>query len=529
MQLTGEQIIGSELVSSDAETFRAFNPATGEFLNPVFHEGRIQDVDRAVRLAEEDFDACRITGNHERSAFLEVVAEQLTTFGPPLIERAHLETGLPITRLEGELGRTTGQIRMFARLVAEGSWVEARIDRALPDRQPVPKPDIRSKNIPLGPVAVFGASNFPLAFSVAGGDTISALAAGCPVVAKGHPAHPGTSEIAARAIRAAVEACGMPQGTFSLVQGRGVDVGAALVRHPLVKAVAFTGSLQGGRALFDLASARPEPIPVFAEMGSINPVFLLPEILAARSGEIAQHFADALMLGVGQFCTNPGLVIAIKGTGLDDFITGAEQSLAAREAGVMLTSGIKQNYLGRITSLSPIQGVEQLTSAEAYDAGGCLVRPALMKVDAGVWLACGTLAEEVFGPASIVVECESEEQLLAVAGSLKGQLTATIHAADGEIEKRSGLVRILERKAGRIIFNGFPTGVEVCDAMVHGGPYPATTDSRSSSVGTLALRRFLRPVCYQNFPARILPDDLKEGNELGLWRLIDGIMSKDRG
>lgn len=527
MQLTGRQLIGSEFIALGTDTFRACNPATGEALSPVFHEGCAEEIERALRLAEEHFDIYRMQDNRQRSLFLETIADQLLSLAAPLIERAHLETALPLGRLEGELARTVGQIRMFARLVVEGCWADARIDHALADRQPVPRPDLRSRQIPLGPVAVFGAGNFPLAFSVAGGDTISALAAGCCVIAKGHPAHPGTSEIAGRAILGAIGACGLPEGVFSLIHGRKEDVGKALVAHPLLKAVAFTGSLGGGRALFNLAAARAEPIPVFAEMGSINPVFLMPDALDDLACELGRNFAEALTLGVGQFCTNPGLVIAVRSPGLDNFITSALETLGGKSPGIMLTRNIKQNYLNRLAALGSQPGIKSLGPIENPDAGECSIRPVLLKVDAESWLENAELAQEVFGPAAIIVETASEAQLLAVARHLKGQLTATIHAVDEQISRSAELVSILERRVGRIILNGFPTGVEVCDAMFHGGPYPATTDSRASSVGTSALQRFLRPVCYQNFPASLLPAELQDVNPSGLWRRVDGMLSRN--
>ncbi len=529
MQLTGKQIIGSQFIACEGEDFQARNPATGELLAPVFREADTQAIERAATLADHDFDVYRTSDNRARSLFLEAIAEQLMALARRLVDRAHLETGLPVVRLEGELARTVGQIRMFARLVAEGSWADARIDHALPDRQPNPRPDIRSRKIPLGPVAVFGASNFPLAFSVAGGDTISALAAGCCVIAKGHPAHPGTSELAGQAILAAIAACGLPKGVFSLLQGRSVAVGRRLVEHPRIKAAAFTGSLRGGRTLFDLAAARPEPIPVFAEMGSINPVFLLPGALAVTAAEIAANFVAALTLGVGQFCTNPGLVVALQGAGLDTFMANARKAVAEKTPGTMLSREIKLNYLQRITALNLLPGVEQVIPAGAGDASGCSVVPALYKIAAETWLENPALAEEVFGPAALVVECATAAQMMAVAGGLQGQLTATIHACGDETEECADLVRVLERKAGRLIWNGFPTGVEVCDAMFHGGPYPAATDSRASSVGSSAMQRFLRPVCYQNFPESMLPADLSDSELSGCWRLVDGKMSKAGG
>lgn len=505
MQLTGMQLLGSEKSATGTATFRAFDPVAGDFLAPQFHEATGQEVALAVELAEAAFDAYRVISLDVRGRFLEMIAEQLENVAKPLIERAHRETGLPLGRLEGELARTTGQIRMFAELVREGAWQDTRLDVALPERTPQPRPELRAMRIPVGPVAVFGASNFPLAFSVAGGDTASALAAGCPVVAKGHPAHPGTSEIAGRAILTAAEACGLPVGTFSLVQGQNVAVGSFLVQHPLIKAVAFTGSLAGGRALFDLAAVRPEPIPVFAEMGSVNPVFLMPDVLDASAEELAEGYVNSLLLGTGQFCTNPGLVVAVKGAALDRFVRTAQSLLAGPAPGVMLTMPIKLHYQERLKTIAPLPGVQEVVPVKTSDSEDSTVSPALFKVEVEAWLDCTELATEIFGPAAILVVCDQVDQFQEIARNLQGQLTATLHAAVHEIESCAVLVRVLERKAGRLVFNGFPTGVDVCGAMVHGGPYPATTDSRFSSVGGMAIERFLRPVCFQNLPCSLLP------------------------
>ncbi|WP_432820872.1 aldehyde dehydrogenase (NADP(+)) [Trichloromonas sp.] len=526
MSLTGQQMIGTERTDSQGRVFYAVNPATGERLSPAFCEGTEGDVDRAAQLAERDFDAFRATDLERRGAFLEAVADELIALGDQLLNRAAEETGLPKARLEGERGRTVNQLRLFAQLVREGSWLGARIDRGNPGRTPLPKPDVRMLHLPLGPVAVFGASNFPLAFSVAGGDTASALAAGCPVVVKGHPAHPGTSELAGRAIVAAIRTCGMPAGSFSLVQGSGHEVGIAMARHPLIKAVAFTGSLAGGRALFDQAATRPEPIPVFAEMGSINPVFLLPGALRERGGEIATGFVEALTLGVGQFCTNPGVVFAIRSVEFESFASLVEAELAAKPAGIMLHAGIRQNFHEGATRLAAVRGVAQNGETGPPGRGGCAAAALLLRTDCPTFLANPTLETEVFGPASLIVECDSYDDMLAAARHLKGQLTATIHGAGDDSATIPALARVLERKAGRLIFNGFPTGVEVCHAMTHGGPYPATTDSRFSSVGTAAINRFLRPVSYQNFPVELLPETLRDGSPLQAWRLIDGVLCR---
>jgi NADP-dependent aldehyde dehydrogenase len=526
MCLTGKQLIGSSFASAGEQTFRAINPETGAALEPLFCQGTAQDVDCAVSLAEEAFDAYRATDNIKRGEFLEAIAGELLMHEGALVDRAMLETGLSQARLVGELGRTVNQLKLFSRLIKEGSYVEARIDRALPERLPVPKPDLRQQLIALGPVAVFGASNFPLAFSVAGGDTASALAVGCPVVVKGHPAHPGTSELAGQAIKNAVTKCMLPEGTFSLIQGSDHDLGATLVQHPHVKAVAFTGSLAGGRALFDLASSRPEPIPVFAEMGSVNPVFLLPQALQAHGDSLAGDCVESVTLGVGQFCTSPGLVFAIKGTALENFVQKAAEHLSQKPPAVMLHAGIKENFRQGIKRLLSIEGVVRVGNIELQEAG-CFVRPVLLQTDAKALLENPVIGEEVFGPSLVVVACESREEMMLAAQNLEGQLTATVHGQDLELDNHADLFRVLERRVGRILTGGFPTGVDVCDSMNHGGPYPATTDSRSTSVGTAAIKRFLRPVCYQNFPQTMLPEMLKNKNEHNIWRLVDGVLTRD--
>jgi NADP-dependent aldehyde dehydrogenase len=527
MSLTGKQLIGMDVTGAGDGEFFAVNPVTGKPLAPAFGEGTAVDVDRAAQVAERDFDPYRAMDFDRRGAFLETIGAELMALGDELLLRAAEETGLPMARLEGERGRTVNQLKLFAQMVRKGSWVGARIDRGNPERTPLPKPDLRMLHLPLGPVAIFGASNFPLAFSVAGGDTASALAAGCPVLVKGHPAHPGTSELAGQAIVSAIRECGMPAGTFSLIQGRANEVGIAMARHPHIKAVAFTGSLRGGRALFDLAAARPEPIPVFAEMGSINPVFLLPGALGERSAQIAAGFVGAITLGVGQFCTNPGVLVAIRGPELETFVEQVESGLAQKPAGTMLHAGIRDNFQAGVTRLAAVTGVLQKGEPGAPGSGGCAVAPVLLRTDCRTFLAHPALEEEVFGPASLLVECDSFDELLAVARHIRGQLTATIHGAKDDFPVIPPLARVLERKSGRLIFNGFPTGVEVCHAMTHGGPYPATTDSRFTSVGTAAINRFLRPVSYQDFPTALLPGILHDCCTLQPWRLIDGELTRD--
>jgi 2,5-dioxopentanoate dehydrogenase len=525
MTINGEMIIGQRIVRGSAGVTRAFNPSTHAQLEPEFGLATREDVSTACTLADQAFDAYRAVPLEQRARFLETIADRIMDIGPLLIERAGAESGLPAARLEGERGRTVNQLRLFAKVVRDGRFLDATLDSALPQRTP-PRPDLRLRKIPLGPVAVFGASNFPLAFSVAGGDTASALAAGCPVVVKAHNAHLGTSELVGKAIRQAVEECGLPEGVFSMLIGEGNQIGQDLVSHPAIKSVGFTGSRGGGLALVAAANARKEPIPVYAEMSSINPFFLLPGALAAGGAKLAQGFVDSLTMGVGQFCTNPGLVIALAGPDLDAFRTAAVAALGAKGAGTMLTPGIHQAYSSAIERRSGIAGVELVAQGGA-DGVGCAARAALYQADAATFTANPSLEDEIFGPASLVVVCRSEEELLQVAAHVEGQLTATIHATAQDRALAGRLLPTLERKAGRILFNGFPTGVEVSHAMVHGGPFPATSDSRSTSVGASAIERFLRPVCYQDVPAELLPVELQDENPLGLARVVDGELKLD--
>lgn len=508
----GDQIIASVFSSGGEGSFSAVNPVEEALLEPEFSEASLENVARAVKEAEECFDSYRSLPLNQRASFLDCIADELMTLESELITRAHQETALPQLRLEGELARTVNQLKLISQHVRIGAFVRPRIDRAEPDRVPLAKPDVRTMNIPLGPVAVFGASNFPLAFSVAGGDTASALAAGCPVVVKGHPAHPGTSELAGRAIMSAVEKMGIPSGVFSLLQAADYTIGHALVQHPSIKAVAFTGSLGGGRTLFDLACARSEPIPVFAEMGSVNPVFVFPSAVRSSAEPLAEGLASSLTMGVGQFCTAPGLIFLIKDEASEKFLTHLSRKLDEMPAGTMLHSGIKKNFLSGLHRLSSVDGVEKKT-ATARALNGYSVSPALFLTGSEVFRTVPGLHEEVFGPAAVVVLCRDKSDLLAVADSLTGQLTASVHGSVEEIDSYSDLLMKLERKAGRLVMNGFPTGVEVCSAMHHGGPYPASTDSRSTSVGTEAVMRFLRPVCYQNFPQEVLPAYLQDNCE----------------
>jgi NADP-dependent aldehyde dehydrogenase len=507
--------------SAFSGTFRARRPDTGEEFGPSFAEATPEDVDAAARRAESAFGAVREASPEVRAAFLHGIGEEIVALGDELIETASAETALPAGRLRGERGRTVGQLGMFAEVVEEGSWVEARIDPAQPDRTPAPRPDIRRMLIPMGPVAVFAASNFPLAFSVAGGDTASALAAGCPVVCKAHPAHPATSALVAGAIERAAAASGMRAGVFSLLQGVGHEVGLALVRHPLITAVGFTGSLRGGRALFDAAAARPTPIPVYAEMGSVNPVFLLPSAVAARAEALGAGLAGSITLGVGQFCTNPGVLVGLKGEGFDRLTTALREGIGASTSATMLYPGIGVGYRAAVAGVRAAGAVDVLAEAEAAGEGA-LGRPVLFSTSARTFLERPELQHEVFGPASILVAADSADELESIAERLEGQLTASIHGTEEDLLRHQRLIRILERKAGRLIFNGFPTGVEVGHAMHHGGPYPATTDSRTTSVGSAAITRFARPVAYQDFPEATLPPELQDWNPRGIRRMVDG-------
>ena len=527
MELHGGNIIGASVSAEGGATFRATDPSTGRALEPPFHIATEAEIARALELAEQSFPAYRSQNPEKIAAFLEAIAAGLEALGEELIARARMETGLPEARLTGERERTTGQLRMFAALAREGSWVDARIDRGDASRTPAPKPDLRRMLVPIGPVVVFSASNFPLAFSICGGDTASALATGNPVVTKAHRGHPGTSELMARAVQEAVRTCGMPPGAFSMVQGMSTS-GIALVRHPLARAVGFTGSQEGGRGLFDAAAARPTPIPVFAEMGSLNPFFVLPGALKIRGTEIAQSLAKSATLGVGQFCTKPGLALGLHGADLDGFVSALGAAITATPAGTMLHAGIAERYRSGLAGwhASPNLRVAG-ESANAGTAAAARGPAAVLTTDAKTFLGNTKLHEELFGPATLVVASDSRERLEDIARKLEGQLTVTIHATPEDVKEFAGLIDILREKAGRLVFGGVPTGVEVGPAMQHGGPYPAATDSRFTSVGTAAIFRFARPVCYQDFPAAWLPPELQDANPRGIWRMIDGKWTRD--
>jgi alpha-ketoglutaric semialdehyde dehydrogenase len=527
MDILGKSLIGFQDATNTTDSFRAWNPATGEQVGPAFFSATKDDVDRAAKLAAEAFPVFSQLKHTDKAAFLRRVASQIEANAEQIIECAHLETALPKPRLQSETGRTCNQLRLFASVVGDGSWVLARIDRAESQRKPLPKPDVRSMWHALGPVVVFGASNFPLAFSTAGGDTASAFAAGNPVIVKAHPAHPGTSELVGRAIRESVRAQGLPEGVFSLLFDSGTSIGAALVQHPLVKAAGFTGSTVAGRALMNLAVSRPEPIPFYGEMGSTNPLFILPGALAARGKEIAAQLHGSFTMGAGQFCTKPGLVFLPASEAAATFVTELQDKVSHSAKLMLLTSGIRAAYKretqdrkGR-ASVAVLAEGDQPGTESAFLAG-----VQAFQIDVPTLLANSDLESEVFGPSTLLVRFSSKEQVLQAARSLSGHLTATIHGTDEDLREFGELLQILRNKVGRIVFNGYPTGVEVCHAMIHGGPYPASTDARSTSVGTQAIYRFARPVCYQDFPSSALPDELQDANPLSIWRMVDGQLTR---
>jgi len=518
--LTGQQLIGNSESADSSETFHAINPANSETLTTAYHEGTEAEVDRALTLAEKAANEMRGYSAEKLARLCEKIAERLEANKEALLECCGAETGYPDPRLNGEFGRTVGQMRQFAAIAREGRWLDARIDHAEPDRAPLPKPDVRCAKVPIGPVVVFGASNFPLALSCAGGDTASALAAGCPVVVKGHPSHPGTCEIAARAVLEAVKECEFPEGTFSLIQGTTNEIGGAMVKHPATKAVGFTGSLRGGRALFDLAAARPNPIPVYAEMGSFNPQYIMPEKLAADPVAFAEALFGSVTLGNGQFCTNPGLVFVPEGADADAFLAKYRELVEAAEPAPLLNKGIQSGYAKGLENLEA-HGIEVLRGKAS--AEGCKTAPALAVMTLTDFEKYReTVEEEIFGPSTVVITCPSCDVYAPIARDFPGQLASSVHAVGDDLDECQGLVDALSTYAGRICFNGFPTGIEICHAMHHGGIYPAATDSHFTSIGLSAISRWGRPVSYQDTPDHLLPDALKEGNPLGIVRLVDG-------
>ena len=526
MNMNTRNIIGFTDSEDSGKTLQGVNPVSNTMIDEKFFIASEEDVNKALIKADLAFASFKQSGAEERAIFLEKIADEMEALGDILVKRASLETGLPEARIIGERGRTTGQLRMFADYIREGSYVEASIDTAMPDRAPIPRPDLRKMMVPLGPVVVFGASNFPLAYSVAGGDTAAALAAGCPVLVKAHPGHPGTSALVGGAIVKAAKDTGMPDGVFSLLFDSGFAVGKALVGHPATKAVGFTGSLGGGRALFDIAAQRDAPIPVFAEMGSINPSILLPEALNVRANDIADTYAGSITLGAGQFCTNPGLILGIASDGLNNFITQLVGAIEQVQPATMLHSGISESYRLKSKAMAEQLGVE-LIGKVSIDASTSQGQPALAKAPGAEFINNPKLHEEVFGPFSLIIECKDKAELATCCAKLSGQLTATIIGEDDEFMEYKDILSELQEKAGRVIFNGVPTGVEVCPSMVHGGPYPATTDSRFTAVGVNSIKRFLRPVSFQDAPEAMLPKALNNDNILKIWRLVNGNLTKE--
>jgi alpha-ketoglutaric semialdehyde dehydrogenase len=518
MELQGRSLIGSRPATSGGATFYGVNPATGENLPTAFVPATKNDAAAAAELAGRASSRFRKTTGVERAAFLRAIAENLEALAETIVVRMGAETALPDGRCRGELARTTGQLRLFADLVEDGSWTGARIDRGDSRRQPLPKPDTRFLLQAIGPVAVFGPANFPLAFGAAGGDTASALAAGCPVVVKAHSSHPGTSEWCARAIRDAAAACGLPDGVFSLLFGSGGELGPALVTHPDIKAVGFTGSEKAGRSLFDLAAARPDPIPVFAEMGSLNPVFVLPQAQKERGQEIAAGLHASVTLGSGQFCTKPGLVVMEESEHSRRLAARLEELMAETPPGVLLNRATLNAYQ---SGLRRMRGHRDVRSSLEDNAREDRAAAAVFYSSTEAFQRDPALRGELFGPATLILSAKNRRQVFDFARSLDGHLTATVQGTPEDLNDHRDLIDILETKVGRIVFNGYPTGVEVCSSMNHSGPYPASTDARFTSVGTAAVLRFVRPVCYQNSPQHTLPLELRDDNPLGIWRLLD--------
>jgi alpha-ketoglutaric semialdehyde dehydrogenase len=526
--IKGQNIIASEIAASNGAAILATNPSTLEQLEGQFFKASKADAEQALQEATKAYRTYKNIAKDKKAAFLRAIAEEITAIAPQLVARAQAESGLPLPRLQGEVGRTTGQLNLFANLVEEGSWVDATIDLAQPERAPLPKSDIRNMLVAIGPVVVFGASNFPLAFSVAGGDTASALASGCPVVVKAHPAHLGTSALVGEAIAKAVAKTGMPKGVFSLLFDDGYEIGETLVKHPLTKAVAFTGSYRGGMALVKMNEQREQPIPVFAEMGSINPVVFLPQAIATQGEELAKKYAGSITLGAGQFCTNPGLLLAVKGEGLDAFKGTLSSAMSEIPSATMLTEGIQKNYEKLSTEITSENGVELISESKLINKDAkCQSTPRLATVSAQTFISNAKLQEEIFGPYSLLVVAENTAELQTVIEQLHGQLTATLMAAPGELAQYAALIDVLTEKTGRLILNGVPTGVEVCSSMQHGGPFPSTNDSRFTSVGTKAIYRFARPIAWQDWEDALLPAELQASNPLKIWRSIDQVLTKD--
>lgn len=531
--LHGQQLIGETRSAEGTLKFRAVDAAGQIELETDFCEATAGEIDRALRLAADSFDILAATTPQQRASLLEAIADGVAAIGPTLLDRCHAETGLPMPRLVGEHARTINQTRLIASMIREGSWVEAKIDRAEPGRMPLPKPDVRSMLIGIGPIVVFGASNFPLAISVVGTDTVTALGAGCPVVVKSHPAHPGTCEMLGEVVRRAVAASGLPAGIFSLLHGRSHDTGRMLVEHPATRAVAFTGSLAGGRALMDIAARRPTPIPIYAEMGSVNPVFVLPGALHQRAESIAQGYIDSVTLGTGQFCTNPGLLFVQKSDACDQFLAAVERLVASSQPATMLHAGISRSFAAGIERLSKLPHERLLQPSAAHSLAERNQARCTLSILDVAQLADDSRSpnqtatqdlrlHELFGPYSSVILCDTLEQMAVIADRMDGQLTATVHGDDTDLSQIGPLLRVLRRKAGRILMNGFPTGVEVGYAIHHGGPFPAASDPHFTSIGPHAIKRFVRPVCFQGFPNSALPAELQDDNPRGILRQVDG-------
>jgi len=524
--ITGKNYIGNLLTSVGAKCFKTFNPQTNFENEIIFHEASEIEINKAVELAADAFKKFQKVSGTKKSEFLNEIANEIESLGEELIKAYCSESGLSEERALNERERTIFQLRSFANLVKEGSWVEATIDTADLSRQPIPKVDIRKMLVPLGPVVVFGASNFPLAYSTSGGDSASAFASGCPVIVKSHPMHAGTGELVASAIIKAVEKTNMPNGVFSNLNSSGIEVGISLVKHPKIKAVGFTGSIAGGSALNKMAAQRPEPIPVFAEMGSVNPVVILPNAVKIKGVDWAKTYANSITNGSGQFCTNPGLILGVKGADLNNFIQVLTEQIVKISPSCMLHPNISGAYERNKTKMLEQSGVKSIfnhPNKVSVNYG----RQAIATVSGADFLANNKLHQEVFGPFSMVVQCENLKQIEAVISKLEGQLTGTI-LAEHELENYQPIMNALQNRVGRIIFNGIPTGVEVCTSMVHGGPYPASSDSRFTAVGTASIKRWVRPISYQNWPNELLPDELKNENSLGISREVDGIKTSNK-
>lgn len=528
-KLTGKSILAAKEFSSNGKTFQVTSPLDQSTLPTKFEAVPGEMAGEILEVSKHAFEDYSQRSNTDRATFLETIADEILALGDELLQKAHEESGLPWPRLDGERARTMNQLKLFAQLIREGSWVDARIDTALPDRQPLARPDLRRMLIPLGPVIVFGASNFPFAFSVAGGDTASALASGCSVIVKAHRGHPGTSELVGQAIVSAIHKCDMPPGVFSLIHGNGADIGTELVRHPFSKACGFTGSHGAGRSLFDVAMSRPEPIPVFAEMSSLNPVVVTAEAIRTRGGQIATGLRDAVNLGSGQFCTKPGLIFGVDSPEWREFLKSLASAFEQTVPVTMLNDGICKSFYDSRQSVLNTKGVTLLAeTAEAGAYEATTGHPTLAEADAKTFAEEKALLTEVFGPFILAVTARDEAELLATLSKLEGQLTATIHAESSEETRMQELTHALSEKVGRMLINGYPTGVEVSNAMTHGGPYPATSDSRYTSVGTGAILRFARPITFQNYPDKALPPELQAANPLQIWRKVNGEFTQNK-